>query len=206
MSTVITEASGNIAILRLNNGVINPISYELAENLSAAVAALKNEADAMLLAGGEKFFCIGLDLPSLLKLSRAEMTDFLYKFHHVTFDIFKISMPAACVLSGHAIAGGNILALACDYRFADCNDKKIGLNEVKLGLPVPYLPDMILRQVVGDREAKEMIYTGEFISFGEANKIGLIDEIYSLQELEDAVIEKIAKVAKLYKPAFLAIK
>ena len=51
-----------------------------------------------------------------------------------------------------------------------------------------------------------MIYTGEFISFGEAKKIGLIDEIYPLQELEDAVIEKIAKIAKLYKPAFLAIK
>ncbi len=206
MSTIITKASRNIAILRLNNGVINGISYQLVEDLTKAVNLVKQDADGIILAGGKNFFCIGLDLPSLLKLSRAEITNFIYKFNKITFDIFKLLMPTVCILSGHAIAGGNILALSCDYRLADSNNKKIGLNEVKLGLPVPYLPDLILRQIVRDKIASDIIYTGEFITFDKANKIRLIDKIYLPEELENAAIEKIEKLAKLYKPAFAAVK
>ena len=111
-----------------------------------------------------------------------------------------------CALSGHAVAGGNILALTCDYRYAASEDKKIGLNEVKLGLPVPYLADRILRHTIGNRYASQMIYSGEFMSFLDAKTIGLIDVIGSPDELEEFTLERLSQIASLPDQAFSAVK
>ena len=68
---MITEYRDKIAILRLNNGVTNPISPNLVDELSASLDAIKSQAHGMILCGGKKFFSIGLDLPELLKLERS---------------------------------------------------------------------------------------------------------------------------------------
>ena len=76
MPKVTLEAHADIALLRLNNGVINAISPELIGDLTVELERIRNEFRGMVLAGGDKFFCIGLDLPGLLQLGRAEMMDF----------------------------------------------------------------------------------------------------------------------------------
>ena len=68
MSKVNLEAHDAIAVLRLNNGVANAISPELVDDLSETIKQIKNGFKGMVLAGGDKFFCIGLDLPTLLQL------------------------------------------------------------------------------------------------------------------------------------------
>jgi enoyl-CoA hydratase/carnithine racemase len=158
MKTVISEIQQNIAVLTLNNGATNSISSALVKDLSEKLVEIRNEVAGMILCGGSKFFSIGLDLPSLLKCDRTEMSDFWYRFNYLILELYTISLPTVCVLSGHAVAGGNILALTCDYRFAGTDTKKIGLNEIKLGVPVPYLADIILRQIIGERSAKEMVF------------------------------------------------
>lgn len=190
----------------MNNGVINAISPELVDELSVMIREIRNEANGLLLCGGEKFFSIGFDLPVLITLNRPEMSDFLHNFHNLILDLYTIELPSACILAGHAIAGGNILAIACDFRFATSQQGKIGVNEIKLGLPVPSLADMILRQIVGDRAATGMLYSGEFMSFADAAAIGLIDEIYPPEGLKQAATEKITALAALDGKAFSAIK
>ncbi|MBW2141336.1 MAG: enoyl-CoA hydratase/isomerase family protein [Deltaproteobacteria bacterium] len=122
------------------------------------------------------------------------------------FDLFTFPLPTACAIAGHAPAGGTVLALACDYRFAASGRKLIGLNEVQLGLPVPQITDSIMRQIVGDREATELLYQGDLIEPARAQQIGLVDEIHPLEEVEDRAVEKIAKLAALPHPALTAIK
>ena len=82
----------------------------------------------------------------------------------------------------------------------------MGLNEIKIGVPVPYLSDLMLRQIVGDRAATEMVYLGEFVEPIEAGKIGLIDEVLSDDKVESRAIEKITELAALPGQAFAAIK
>ena len=77
MPKVILEAHEAVAVLRLNNGITNSISPELLDDLSDEVKRIKSEFKGMVLAGGEKFFCIGLDLPGLLHLGRSEMVSFI---------------------------------------------------------------------------------------------------------------------------------
>jgi len=206
MEKVNIEEHGNVAILRLNNQVSNAISTTLVENLSAVINQIKGKYKGMILTGGSKFFSIGFNLPELLKLDRSKMAEFFYSFNKVVLDIFTLPVPTACAITGHAIAGGTILASSCDYRFLASGRKLMGLNEIKIGVPVPYLSDLILRQIAGDRAATEMIYLGEFIEPDMARSIGIADEVLSQDKVESRAIEKITKLAALPGQAFAAIK
>lgn len=206
MSLIIRENRENIAVLTLNNGATNAISPELVDELSTIMGEVRSGADGFLLCGGEKFFSMGFDLPALLKLDREEMSAFLNSFHDLILMLYTAPIPSASVLAGHAVAGGNILAIACDFRFAANPEKKMGVNEIKLGLPVPSLADMILRQIVGDRTATPMLYGGEFITFADALINGMIDELLPVEELMQHAMEKIAALAAMERKAFSAIK
>jgi enoyl-CoA hydratase/carnithine racemase len=195
-----------VAIIRLNNGVTNALSPDLVHDLALELTRVKDQFQGIVLAGGAKFFCIGFDLPKVLTLDRAGMTRFFYEFNQVAFDLLTLPLPTACAIGGHAIAGGNILALTCDYRFAGSGKKLIGLNEVRLGVPVPYLADLLLRQIVGDRAATEMLYQGELVAVSEAQKIGLVDDVVPQEELDDHAVRNIAQLCALPQAAFSAIK
>lgn len=206
MPKILIESHEEIAILRLNNGVTNAISPDLIDDLSEKLIIVKKEFQGMILAGGEKFFCIGLDLPTLLMLDRIEMTDFFNNFNQLLLNLFTLPLPTCCSISGHAIAGGNILALTCDYRYAASGEKLIGLNEIKLGVPVPYLADLMLRQIVNDRTASEILYSGEFMTTLDAKQVSLVDEIFPQAEVEGRALEKVAELTACPQRAFSEIK
>lgn len=204
--TIDVAKQDNISVLSLNNGVTNAISPQMVKELSAALENIQRDSKGLVLCGGEKFFSIGLDLPALIALDQAAMTTFWEEFNQLVLNLYIFPLPAVCAVSGHAVAGGNILALTSDYRFATSESRKIGLNEITLGIPVPFLPDMLLKQVVGERRAISMMYSGTFMSLSEAETIGLVDELHPVESLQEAAVEKVAGMAKLQPEAFAAIK
>ncbi len=206
MPSVITEQQDDLAILKLNNGVINPLNPDLVEEMSRSLADIREHARGMILCGGNKFFSAGFDLPVLLKLNRTEMNDFLEKFDQLCLELLSMPVPTFCVLAGHAVAGGCILALACDYRYATSEDRQIGLNEIKLGVPVPYLADLMIRDIVGHRYASQMMFSGEFMSVSDAKIIGLVDAICDPVELDEFSMERLSTLAANENKAFAAIK
>ena len=206
MSKVKIEAHADVAVLRLSNSVTNAISPELVDDLADALDQAKEEFKGLILAGGSKFFSIGFDLPTLLQLDRPAMADFYFKFNQTALDLYTLPLPTACAIAGHAIAGGTILALTADFRFASSGRKLMGLNEVKIGVPVPYLADLMLRQIVGDRAATELNYHGEFLDAEQAQKIGLLDEVCPVEKLEQKAIAKVADLAVLPPYGFNLIK
>ena len=206
MPSVTLEMRDSVALVRLTKGVTNPIDPGLIEDLFDAVTTARKKATALVLAGGDKFFSIGLDLPQVLKLNRSDMRDYWYRFNQLAFELYTLPMPTVCVLAGHAVAGGGVLALTGDFRLAAGPDKQIGLNEAKLGLPAPYIADLILRQLIGDRAATPMLYEGEFVSFAQADKLGLIDAIYPEDQVETAAVEKAAGLSACSGAAFAAFK
>jgi len=206
MPKILIESHEEIAILRLNNGVTNAISPDLIDDLSEKLITVEKDFRGVVLAGGDKFFCIGFDLPALLMLDRIEMADFFNKFNHMLLSLFTLPLPTCCSISGHAIAGGNILALTCDYRYAASGEELIGLNEIKLGVPVPYLADLMLRQIVDDRIATEILYCGEFMKTSDAKKLGIVDEIFPQADVEGQAIKKVKELITLPQEAFSEIK
>ncbi len=206
MALVTLKTEGKMAIIKLDNGVTNPIGPELILELSTVLKQVKSECNGMVLAGGQKFFSIGFDLPRLLKLDRPDMSDFFYGFQQALLDLFTLPMPTICAIAGHAVAGGSILALGCDYRIAGHEKTKLGLNEVRLGIPVPYLADLILRNIVEDRIANDLLYRGEFLESSEAVGIGLVDDLFSNEMVEEEAVNRVSEMSSLPPEAFAAIK
>ncbi len=203
---VTLEDKGPVALVRLSNGVTNAIGPDLVAALSGILGRVKASHGGMVLAGGNKFFSIGLDIPNLLPLDRSGMRDFWYAFDGVILDLFTLPVPTACAVRRHAVAGGTILALACDWRFAAPGRTLMGLNEIRLGLPVPYLAHLMLRQIAGDRNAAKLLFLGDLVDSETAHAMGLVDGIYPEGDVETVAVQKITQMTLYPKAGFSAIK
>ena len=112
-------------------------------------------------------------------------------------DLYALPVPTAVAIEGHAIAGGTILGIAADFRIVAAGKKLLGLNEIKLGLPVPYLALMILDQVVSHPIALEIIYHGEFVKAEKAFDLGLVDEIVAPGSAKERAVDRIKTISRV---------
>lgn len=193
---VLLKGHGEIALVRLGNGVTNSLTPELVAELARALTFIRDRFKGLVLAGGEKFFSMGFDIPSLLKVSQKEMSRFYSDINQLWLDLYTLPLPAAAV-QAHAIADCTILAMMRDWRVAAKGRSLFGLNEIKLGVPVPYLSDLVLRQITGDRAADRIVFEEEFLDSARALEIGLVDRVAEKQEVEEAAIQKAARLVAL---------
>jgi len=209
MDFINTETKENVTIIRLDNGVTNAITLAMVRELSAVLKEIEKahqgKNHGIVLTGNSKFLSMGFDLPALIKEDRNGMARFFYDFNQVALELYTLAFPTIASISGHAAAGGCILSLMCDFRFAVAQ-KKLGLNELLLGLPVPYLADMVLRQITNDRVATTLMYQGSFIPAADALGSGLIDKLFVPEEVEENAVKKAASLAMVSGPAFAATK
>ncbi len=191
MKKVHCDMQDSVAVLTLSNGVVNAISIDVVDDLAEQIESARIHAKGIVLRGNDKFFSSGFELETVVHYSKEQMTLFFRKFNDVLLALYTMPFPTVSLLSGHAVAGGNILALCTDYRFASSENKKIGLNEIKLGVSVPYFADLLLKQIVGNHRAKEMMYSGEFMAFSKALEMGLIDHKIPDDQILDECIKRI---------------
>ena len=209
MSFISVQISGTTATLELCRQTTNAINHPLVKELSGALQDLilnDNIHSLVLTSDNEKFFSIGLDIPQLYGLTREEFQYFYHDFNQVCIDLLSFPKPTIAAITGHAIAGGCILTLCCDYRIIAEGRKLMGLNEVKLGVPVPFPAACVLPHIVGFRNAREMIYTGDFYSPEHAISMGLVDEVVHIQQVRPRSIEKAASLSYRQSHAIAQIK
>ena len=203
------EKKKNITILELSHKTTNAISVEMVEALSEAIQTIRTDETVRALvitSANEKFYSIGFDIPSLLPLPREQFTDFYRAFNQLCIDLYTMPIPTVAALRGHAIAGGCILALCCDVRVVADGRKLMGLNEVKLGVPVPYVADRILHALISARDAREVMELGEFYRPEEALRIGLVDYVEPLDQVLDKALEQARLLSAAPGEAFALIK
>lgn len=206
MGTIKVEMYDGIAVLALNNGVTNAISPGLAADLAQALKDAELSARGVVLCGNEKFFSMGFNLPELISLDREGMRDFIFGFNAAIHALYAIPLPTAVAIEGHAIAGGTILGLAADFRIAAAGKKLLGLNEIKLGLPVPYLALMMVSQKVSHPTVLEILYHGEFVKAEKAFDMGLVDELVAPGSARERAVDLIKTIAGYPKGAFALMK
>jgi len=206
---VAIEKKKNIAIIKLSHKSTNAISLELVEELSKAVNSVKADDSLralVLTSANEKFLSIGFDIPSLLPLAQEQFTEFYRAFNQLCLDLYTLPKPTVAGINGHAIAGGCILALCCDVRVIADDRKLIGLNEVKLGVPVPYVADRILHALIGARHAREVMELGEFYPPDDAQRIGLVDYVQPQDQVLDKALEQARLLSMAPGEAFALVK
>lgn len=206
---IAAERDGDVMVVKLNRGVTNPISLELACELGEAATEAKADPAVrglVLTSTSDKFFCIGFDIPALIDLDREAFTTFYRTFNEACLKLYTLPKPTVAAICGHATAGGCVLTLCCDRRLIAETRKLMGLNEVKLGVPVPYLADGVLRQLVAARNAIEIMEGGEFFPPAEALRLGLVDTVTPEDELLSRAVEQARALGAAPRGAYAQIK
>jgi enoyl-CoA hydratase len=148
----------------------------------------------VLVIGAGDVFSAGLNLKEVAKLDVPGMQAFLRKLEAMVEALYTYPGPTVACINGHAIAGGCIVALCCDYRVArDDADIRIGLNEVALGLRFPPLILRMVRQQLSPEHQSEVLLGAGLHAPREALRLGLVDAV--AQDAEKAAREKLAALA-----------
>ncbi len=209
MKFVQLEQQQGVALLRLNRGVINALNLQVLRELSELLRGVKDDLKVrglVLASANDKFFSIGFDLPELYNLSAEEFRLFFRTYNLLCLDLYTFPKPTVSALTGHATAGGCILALCTDYRLVAEGRRLIGVNEIRLGVPITYLADCILRQLLGDRQARDMIYSGKLLSAEEALRVGLVDQVLPARKVVYEALKKARDLGEMPRDAFAACK
>ncbi|HEY2731045.1 MAG TPA: enoyl-CoA hydratase/isomerase family protein [Polyangia bacterium] len=179
-----TVEHGTIRELRLARPPVNALDPAL---LLALREALREATDAgreaIVLSGSPGRFSGGLDVPALLSLDRAGILDAWRTFFALMRDLAASPVPVVAALTGHSPAGGTVLALFADYRVLASGDFLVGLNEVRVGLPVPEVLLRALVYTVGERQAARLAVGGLLVPPDEALRVGLVDEVAPVDEV-----------------------
>ena len=206
---IILDFEDGIAIIKLNRGTTNAINPDLVASLTSTLRDLKQDGGVhglVLSSSNEKFFSIGFDIPYLFDLPPESFRNFYQSFGRLCIDLMTIPKPVISAISGHAIAGGCILTLCCDYRFISEGRKLIGVNEIKLGVPVPFAADCILRRLIGYRKARDVMDGGDFYKPDEALRLGLVDKVLPSEEILTKSIEEARVLSSVSSSAFVGVK
>ena len=198
---------GDILELRLAHPPANALNPALVHALREAIeSAPAARARALVLSGAEGMFSAGLDVPALLKLDQSGMYEFWREFIHLLRAIALSALPIAAAITGHSPAGGAVLATFCDTRIAAEGQFKIGLNEVRVGLPVPSVIHAALKRLVGARQAERLCVHGLLIAPEEALRIGLVDQVLPPAQVIPAALEWCRSLLELPPQAVAATR
>jgi enoyl-CoA hydratase/carnithine racemase len=198
-----------VAIVRLNRDVTNALDLKLVGELEGILRRTRQDPHVhglVLGSSSDKFFSIGFDIRQMFEFPRKDFEVFFNAFNGVCLSLYTYPKPTIAAITGHAVAGGCILVLCCDYRFIGDDRRLMGLNEIKLGVPVPYLADCVLRDIVGTRIAKEIIDTGEFYRPMESLQMGLVDKVFPTGEVKEHAVRKAKCIGSWPLGAFALIK
>ena len=204
-NTLITSEQDGIFTVTLNRPEKrNAISYELIEDLLRALdAAEKSASQVLIITGGGKAFCAGMDLENLktlstAKKSHAEHVEDSRTMARLFRAIYDFPKPSLAAVNGAAIAGGTGIATLCDITIA-VPEAKFGYTEVRIGF-VPAIVSTFLMRQIGEKQARDLLLTGRLIDAAEAYRIGLINEVVASENLMPRAYE-IAGVLMENSPA-----
>ena len=208
MNFILSQKSDGIATLMLRRGKVNALNGALVNELRESLKTCESDPEikSLILTAYGKFFSFGFDIPEFLSYTKEQFTEYLVNFTDLYRYIFSYPKPVVAALNGHTIAGGCMLALACDYRVMVSGKARISLNEIGFGSSVFAGSVEMLRFWAGSTNATEVLFSGALYSAMEAKNLGLIHEVAAADELMDMASKAASGFASRYPPAFASIK
>jgi enoyl-CoA hydratase len=209
---LVTEELGDVAVLRIQHGRVGALDVELLDDLTEAVTASDR---ALVLTGSGSCFCAGVDLRRILDGGRPYTAELLAALSRTFRVVFDHPRPTVAAVNGHAIAGGCVLALACDVRLM--SGGRIGLTELAVGVPFPTAALEVVRHALGSR-AGQVLLGAQTTDREGALALGVVDELPEPAELLPRAVALATELAarspesyrlakeQLHRPANAAIE
>ena len=198
-TTLKLEFDGHLALLTLNRPEKrNAISGEMIEDLLGALFQVEanNQIRVAILTGAGKAFCSGMDIEHLQAIAHKTPEENLEdsrRMAHLFLTIYSFPKPLIAAVNGPAMAGGCGLAAFCDFTLA-APTAKFGFSEVRIGF-LPALVSVFLVRQIGEKHARDLMLTGRLVDAGEAQRLGLVNEVVPAEKLLDRARELAATLA-----------
>lgn len=197
MKYVTTESRGNIEIITIDRPeTLNSLDETVLTELRMAFSQINQKVIrcVILTGAGKKSFVAGADIAAMSKMSKMEGAAFGKMGNDFFHMIEWFPLPVIAAVNGYALGGGNELAMSCDIRL--CSENAVfGQPETGLGITPGFGGTQRLIRLVGHGVAKEMLFTGEFITAEQALRIGLVNWVYPQEDLMDRALELAARIA-----------
>ncbi len=198
MEFILYEQKGAVGIITISREkALNALNSTVLEELDQTLDAVDlNEVRCLILTGaGQKSFVAGADIGEMSTLTKAEGEAFGKKGNDVFRKLETFPIPVIAAINGFALGGGCEISMSCDIRI--CSDNAIfGQPEVGLGITPGFGGTQRLARIAGVGMAKQMIYTARNIKADEAYRIGLVNAVYTQEELLPAAEKMAAGIAK----------
>ncbi|MCC8126739.1 MAG: enoyl-CoA hydratase/isomerase family protein [Clostridiales bacterium] len=198
MDFITYEVEGQVGIITINRPkALNALNSKVLEELDAALDAVDQDTiRCLILTGaGEKSFVAGADIGEMSTLTKAEGEAFGKKGNDIFRKLETFPLPVIAAINGFALGGGCELSMSCDIRI--CSDNAVfGQPEVGLGITPGFGGTQRLARLVSPGMAKQLIYTARNIKADEAYRIGLVNAVYTQEELLPAAKKMAAGIAK----------
>jgi enoyl-CoA hydratase/carnithine racemase len=201
------EVEEGVGTIRLDRPPMNAINEDLTRDLRAVAqeASDRDDVRAVVLWGGEKVFAAGADVKMMAPMSPLDVHPMIGGLQEAYDQVEQIPKVVIAAITGFCLGGGCELAMCADFRFA-AEDARLGQPEINLGVIPGAGGTQRLPRLVGPARAKDIIYSGRFVSAEEAKAIGLVDQVFPAGEVYGQAVQAARRYASGPTAALRAAK
>src|SRR3954447_1150484 len=203
--SVTTTVEDGVAVVRLDDGKMNALSMDVIARLHEALDRSTAEASSVCIIGNAKALCAGFDL-AVMRGGVEGMVELVRAGGHLLMRLYGHPQPTVVAVTGHALAAGALLVLACDTRVSGDAPAKIGLNEVAIGMTLPDFAVELARDRLSKRYLTRATVEAEVFSPEGALAAGYVDMIVAVDQCEGAAIATARRLGQLDASAYAGTK
>jgi enoyl-CoA hydratase len=201
------QQRGEIGIFRMNHGKANAFDLEFCQQVVRRLDDLSQSAvRALVITGQNGMFSAGVDLFRVLDGGPPYVRAFLPALKKAFETLLCFQKPVVAAINGHAIAGGCVLACAADRRLMALDSGRIGIPELRVGVPFPTVALEMVRMLVAPAQFRPLVYEGATFAPKEASEIGLVDATVAPEQLLDRAVALAGSLGAIPQEVFTMTK
>lgn len=197
-----TTIEDGVAVIRLDDGKANAVSHALLDAAHAALDQATADASAVAIVGRDGKFSAGFDL-SVMTQGADATRGLVGAGGEFLMRLFAHPQPTVAAVTGHALAAGALLCLACDTRIGSADiPAKIGLNETAIGMGLPWYGIRLGEARLDVRHRQRAVLQAEIYDMAGAVEAGYLDELVAGDAVETTAIERARQLGQLPGSAY----
>jgi enoyl-CoA hydratase len=193
----VEEGEEGVVVLSVDRPPANAMNVELLREVVEGVALAASEVPrALVLVGRAGCFSAGADLKAVPNYGPAQQREMVAGINAMALGAYELPFPVVGAITGHAIAGGMVLALCTDLRVAS-SAGRYGLTEVQVGVPYPQAAIGVVRAELTPQAARVLALGSELTDAAECERLGVFDEVHDAEDVLPRALHIAARLAKL---------
>jgi enoyl-CoA hydratase len=197
--TVTTTVEDGVAVVRIDDGKRNAVNHDVLEGLHNALDVAERDASALCIAGRPGTLSAGFDL-KVMTAGAESARELVQGGAQLLMRLYGHPQPTVVAVTGHALAAGALLVLACDTRIGADVDARIGLNEVAIGMALPIFAIELARERLGVTATRAAVQA-ELADPAGAVALGYLDSVVAAADCERVAIDEARRLGQMHTGA-----